>query len=1074
MLEFVRLKSSTPLFQVRRPRHARNRQAARVTLLSLAVCLLLAPEPTPRRARLAASLGPVRCVEGRITGGFLHAEFVPGGKPDWTRRQIKALRGFKREIEPDARPGRSAGPHRSAAPGDPGLAHLLAGHTTEALTAWQEVYREDWLDAELGSDLAALHLAAEGPGRSMEVARGLALSNHALRLAPRLPEARFNRALALEKLFLRDEARQAWRDYLELDRSSGWAREARRRLRHLEQPTRAEQWPAARTELERAAGRGEAAAVRRIVADFPQFARELGEEKLLTKWAQLLVAEQEQLAREVLQVLRGLGSALAETNGERMLADAVAAIDEARADPDPTRLAALVEGHALFASVHSRILGHETGAAWPDLQRMRTALARGRTPFRHWVGLLAAMGHIDRGDSTAARAELRRLRTEAEPDRYGSLDGRIAWIQGILAIRGAEPAEALAAYGHALACFDRNRERGNQASVRGLLADAWRYLGEPARAWELRSAALAELGEISHPRRLRPLADETARALAADGRPDVALYFQGLGIRAAHAQGDLPAVASFLQRRALLRHQLGDSEGSRDDLREAERTAARITGPTRGMIRADLLRIRVQIEGLAGRETEQRLDRTIETYENAQGRIFLAGLYLSRGRVRLARGNLDAAEHDFEAAVREYEDPRSRTPADFRVPYFDQAQEAFEEAIALQLERGRPDAALQYSERSRARTLADRQGGAAGAGSLVRADEIPRRLPAGSALIELSVLADRVVAWVVRREGIGAAVELPVSREELEAQATLLHQEIARRETDLPAARGLFDMIAPALRERVRPGDTLIFVPDERLHSVPFAALQDPATGRYLIQDHAIVIAPSAASYLLALARFRALAGAGALPKALLIGDPTFQRAAFPDLPRLPDARLEVEALARLYPGATVLLEKQASKDRTLAELGRHDIVHIASHAVAHPEFPPLSRFALAPGADDGSLTAHELGRVSLPRTRLAVLSACRTGDDGHIGSEGVSSLVWPFLAAGVPAVVASLWDVNDSATAALMTAFHARLLAGNDPWSALRAAQLQSLDGGAPAAVWAAFQVYGGGDVRASSNASP
>jgi CHAT domain-containing protein len=78
-----------------------------------------------------------------------------------------------------------------------------------------------------------------------------------------------------------------------------------------------------------------------------------------------------------------------------------------------------------------------------------------------------------------------------------------------------------------------------------------------------------------------------------------------------------------------------------------------------------------------------------------------------------------------------------------------------------------------------------------------------------------------------------------------------------------------------------------------------------------------------------------------------------------------------------------------------------------------------------------------------------------------------VSSLARPFLAAGVPAVVASLWNVGDRATAPLLVAFHRRLRDGRDPLSALRAAQLELLRGPAPAlrspASWAAFEVFGG-----------
>ncbi|HYH46485.1 MAG TPA: CHAT domain-containing protein, partial [Thermoanaerobaculia bacterium] len=618
-------------------------------------------------------------------------------------------------------------------------------------------------------------------------------------------------------------------------------------------------------------------------------------------------------------------------------------------------------------------------------------------------------------------------------------------------------------------------ERGNCASVLGLFADTWRQLGEPHRAWSFRRDALAEMGEISHPRRLRPLANETAEALASQQRPDVALYFHDLGIWAARGQGDATALAQFLQRRALLRHRLGDRAGFAKDMADARRFADAITSPTRSRIQADLFSIQVEVEGPSAAGSLTRLDQAIAIYEQAGERIPLARLYLARGRGWHTAGDLEKAESDFGAAVREYEIPRGRLANPLRTSYLDQAHEAFEEMIALQLERGRPDLALQFSEQGRARTLADRQVTSGGAAAPLPAGDLPALLPPATVLIEISVLADRLVAWVIRSDGIGPALELPLPRQELETLVTLLHAEIAGNRPELSAARRLFEEIVQPLQSRIQPGEALIFVPEESLLAVPFAALEDPATGRFLVEDHAVGVAPSAAAYLHALRRSRHLAASAAPRPALFVGDPAFDPALFPSLSRLPHARAEAAALASRYPGATVLREDRARKDRILPGLGEYGVLHIASHALIHPELPLRSRFALAPGGgDSGSLTAGELGAVPLPHTRLAVLSACRTGGGERIGAEGASSLVWPFLAAGVPAVVASLWDVDDMSTAGLMSSFHERLQAGDDPWSALREAQLRSRAAGAPIAAWAAFQVYGGGDIRHASNAVP
>ncbi|HSS48574.1 MAG TPA: CHAT domain-containing protein, partial [Thermoanaerobaculia bacterium] len=97
---------------------------------------------------------------------------------------------------------------------------------------------------------------------------------------------------------------------------------------------------------------------------------------------------------------------------------------------------------------------------------------------------------------------------------------------------------------------------------------------------------------------------------------------------------------------------------------------------------------------------------------------------------------------------------------------------------------------------------------------------------------------------------------------------------------------------------------------------------------------------------------------------------------------------------------------------------------------------------------------------------RLAVLSACRTAVGYYPESEEISHLAGAFLAAGVPAVVASLWEVEDSAAATLMTAFHRRLAAGIQPAEALRQTQMELAGSPDPRlaspATWAAFRLLG------------
>src|SRR6185436_15838391 len=97
--------------------------------------------------------------------------------------------------------------------------------------------------------------------------------------------------------------------------------------------------------------------------------------------------------------------------------------------------------------------------------------------------------------------------------------------------------------------------------------------------------------------------------------------------------------------------------------------------------------------------------------------------------------------------------------------------------------------------------------------------------------------------------------------------------------------------------------------------------------------------------------------------------------------------------------------------------------------------------------ADDSVLFAHDIYDLKLPRLRLAVLSACDTGAGRYFGGEGVMNMARPFLSAGVPLVVASLWPVESNATAKLMIKFHRlRNEQGFPVAKALQKAQLEML----------------------------
>lgn len=151
------------------------------------------------------------------------------------------------------------------------------------------------------------------------------------------------------------------------------------------------------------------------------------------------------------------------------------------------------------------------------------------------------------------------------------------------------------------------------------------------------------------------------------------------------------------------------------------------------------------------------------------------------------------------------------------------------------------------------------------------------------------------------------------------------------------------------------------------------------------------------------------------------------------------------------------------------AELGQYRYLHFATHGLLDEIHPELSGIVLSLISEQGQpqdsfLKLHEIYNLKLS-AELVVLSACQTGLGKQIKGEGMVGLTRGFMYAGAPRVVASLWKVQDDATAELMAQFYRGMLReGKRPAEALRAAQVGMLsrNNWQSPFYWAAFVLQG------------
>ena len=167
---------------------------------------------------------------------------------------------------------------------------------------------------------------------------------------------------------------------------------------------------------------------------------------------------------------------------------------------------------------------------------------------------------------------------------------------------------------------------------------------------------------------------------------------------------------------------------------------------------------------------------------------------------------------------------------------------------------------------------------------------------------------------------------------------------------------------------------------------------------------------------------------------------------------RLLSTRREAAAILALVPERERLQALDFAASRTTAlrpELGEYRIVHFATHGMLNNVHPELSGIVLSlvdeeGRPQDGFLRLQDIYNLKLS-AELVALSACQTGLGKEIKGEGLVGLTRGFMYAGAPRVVASLWKVDDLATAELMKLFYQGMLKDGLPaGAALRAAQLE------------------------------
>lgn len=323
--------------------------------------------------------------------------------------------------------------------------------------------------------------------------------------------------------------------------------------------------------------------------------------------------------------------------------------------------------------------------------------------------------------------------------------------------------------------------------------------------------------------------------------------------------------------------------------------------------------------------------------------------------------------------------------------------------------------------------------------SVSRLQSLLQNLERSAVVLYPLVLDDRLELILVTPDSLQHHT-VPVTQTELNQTILEFRQALSDPRSDpQPTAQQLYQWLIAPIEDDLRSvnAEAILYAPDSVLHYVPLAALH---TGEQWLIEQYLINHLTAASF----TDFsrnpqqppRVLAAAhteGSFE--ISVGDRSLQ------LSGVPFAAAEVEAIAELMPNTTVFLNEEFSLENVLPQISDHTIVHLAANLWLFPDSLQES-FILFGNGDRLSLS--EIRDWSMPNVDLVVVSACETGVGDELGDgQELLSLSYLLQNAGVGAVIAPLWQVDDFGTKELMVAFYQALSQGSSYAEALRQAQL-------------------------------
>ncbi len=917
--------------------------------------------------------------------------------------------------------------------------------------------------------------------------------NKALELDSNNLEALFNRALLYREMGLTPQSENDWRKYLEKDSTSKWADEARDKLKEIEneriKASSGVDEPV--QEFLDAYERRDEAAAWDVVRRYYSSAGNTITNMLLDAYLDFDVKADNSAAQAKFEQLAYLGKLEAQKAGDNYTSDLLGVYK--RSNPQQRR--ELAHARALMSKAYDLFLRSHVNDALTYYSQAEQSFRQNGNESEATLATYR-IGHCYwlKPDLKKSEEVFSGLREVTRRNKYVWLFNQSIYRTASIRLTNLDYSTSIEYAQQALSQSEEMGDLVGTLNALTMLADQYRSLNNQQQSWfYLHRAVMMTSEKGSEPLQKWGVITGIAFNLSALGMHEAAVEYQQEALRLAlELKPERPLIISRSYDYLALTHaRLKNYDAALNNINLAFESGRRLEDQDSGremmgttsLHAGDIFREAGQYENALA-----SYDRSIQLYEQLKYPFFTYPARKGRLLLDLAKGNDVATEAELDSVFQIFDTYRANLKRESqRNTFFNVEQSVYDLAMDFAWsKKSDRERAFKYCELSRGRSLLDAmqknladeppddniETRLSATGEPLAVSEIKRQTPDDAQIVEYAVLEDKLLIWVISRNEIRYEAQRVGARELSEKVRRFVELVSTPKPNFANEAKELYKLLIAPIEPLLDKQKLTCIVPDKVLHYLPFGALVSDGGDEYLVKKFRVQFAPSASIFLKDLKEdSRKFEDEERL---LSVGNPTFDPRAFSTLQPLPAARSEAQEIANLYPSSYgLLLERSATEQAVRSALPKANVAHFALHYVVDERSSLYSKMVLTPpsritdSTDDGLLQIHEIYKMNLSHMRLVVLAACRTAIEQQYGGEGAVGVARPFLASGVPLVVATLWPVESSSSEQLMTRFHRHRKQDNLPTAeALQRAQRDMLNDPNPRLhhpyYWAAFTVIG------------